>query len=214
MAEPSSTTASEPSLNEVIDMMRLTKAGIALFAAAAVLTTEAGAQVRGVAGVGLSVPVGDFADENGIGAQSGGATGLVGVEWLPQGRNYGLRVDGAYNRFCTAACDEAGGELDIRFRFLNANLSGIAELPLAATPDLRPYVLGGVGVYNYKLEGDDVPTGLDGSETDFGLNGGLGLTYVLGRVGLFAEGRFHHVFTSEEDIQYIPIMLGARLTLR
>jgi hypothetical protein len=195
-------------------MTRLAKAGIALIAAAAVLANESGAQVRGVAGVGLSVPVGEFADENGIGAQTGGATALAGVEWLPQGRSFGLRVDGAYNRFCTAACDAAGGDLDIRFRFLNANLSGIAELPLAATPDLRPYVLGGLGVYNYKLEGDDVPAGFNESETDFGLNGGLGLTYMLGRVGLFAEGRFHHVFTSEEDFQYIPVVLGARLPLR
>jgi hypothetical protein len=123
-------------------------------------------------------------------------------------------VDGAYNRFCTATCDEGGSSLDIRFRFLNANLSGIAELPLAAMPALRPYVLGGVGVYNYRLEGNSVPAGLDQSETDFGLNGGLGLTYMLGRVGVFAEGRIHQVFTSEEDIQYIPVVLGARLTLR
>jgi hypothetical protein len=195
-------------------MTRLTKAGIALFAAAAVLANEAEAQVRGVAGLGLSVPVGEFADEDGIGAQAGGGTALAGVEWLPQGRRFGLRVDGAYNRFCTAACDESGGDLDVRFRFLNANLSGIAELPLGATADLRPYVLGGVGLYNYKLEGDDVPAGFDESETDFGLNGGLGLTYMLGRVGLFVESRFHHVFTSEEDIQYIPVVLGARLTLR
>jgi len=195
-------------------MSRLAKAGIALIAAAAVLATQSEAQVRGVAAIGLSVPVGEFADENGLGAQSGGATALAGVEWLPQGRSFGLRVDGAYNRFCTAACDEAGSDLDIRFRFLNANLSGIAELPLASTPDLRPYVLGGIGVYDYKLEGNDVPAGLDQSEIDFGISGGLGLTYMLGRLGLFAEGRFHHVFASEEDIQYLPIMLGARLTLR
>ena len=140
-------------------MTRLAKAGIALIAAAAVLATDSEAQVRGVAGVGLSVPVGEFADENGIGAQSGGATALAGVEWMPQGRSFGLRVDGAYNRFCPVACDEAGGDLDIRFRFINANLSGIAEFPLATTPDLRPYVLGGLGVYNYKLEGNDVPAG-------------------------------------------------------
>lgn len=75
-------------------------------------------------------------------------------------------------------------------------------------------MVAGLGLYNYKLEGNDAPTGLDESETDFGLKGGLGLTYMLGRVGLFAEGRIHHVFTSEEDIQYIPIVLGARLTLR
>lgn len=194
-------------------MRYIWKAGITLIAAAA-LVSEAGAQVRGIAGVGLSVPVGEFADEDGLGAQSGGATALAGLEWQPEGRSFGLRVDGAYNRFCTAACDEAGGDLDIRLRFLNLNLSGTAELPGGAGRDLRPYLLAGVGLYNYRLEGDDVPAGFDESETDVGLNGGLGVTYALGRVGLFAESRFHHVFTSEEDIQYIPIIVGARFTLR
>ena len=82
------------------------------------------------------------------------------------------------------------------------------------TSAFRPYVLGGVGLYNYKLEGDDVPDGLTDSESDFGLSGGLGMTYDLGQVGVFAEGRFHHVFTSEEDIQFIPVLVGARITFR
>jgi hypothetical protein len=195
-------------------MTRLVKTGIALIAAAAIAAGEAGAQVRGVVGVGLSVPVGEFADENGIGAQAGGATALAGVEWLPEGQRFGLRLDGAYNRFCTAACDEVSGDLDVRYRFLNANLGGMVELPFGAESNLRPYALAGVGLYNYRLEGDDVPAGLDESETDFGLNGGLGLTYDLGRVGIFAEGRFHNVFTSEEDLQFIPVVLGARIGLR
>lgn len=193
---------------------RLVTTGMILIAMAAFLAGSAGAQVRGVVGLGLSVPVGDFADETGAGAQSGGGTALAGVEWLPEGRSLGLRVDGAYNRFCTSACDETAGDLDVRYRFLNANLSGIAELPFGAESDLRPYALAGVGLYNYRLEGDDVPTGLDESETDFGLSAGLGLTYTLGRVGLFAEGRFHNVFTSEEDVQYIPVVVGARFNLR
>jgi hypothetical protein len=195
-------------------MKHLTRIATALVTAAGLLAGESEAQVRGIAGIGLSVPIGEFADEDGPGAQSGGATALAGLEWLPAGGRVGLRVDGAYNRFCTAACDQAGGDLDVRFRFLNANLSGIAELPLGAASDVRAYVLAGVGLYNYRLEGDDVPAGFDESETDVGLNGGLGVTYELGRVGLFAESRLHNVFTSEEDIQYIPILVGARVTLR
>jgi len=194
-------------------MRSLVKTGIVLMVTGVLLADEAGAQVRGVVGVGASVPVGEFADETGIGAQAGGGTALAGVEWLPEGKSFGLRLDGAYNRFCTEACDDASGDLDIRFRFLNANLSGIAEFPLGAS-DFRPYLLGGVGLYNYKLEGDDVPDGFTDSESDVGLSAGLGMNYTLGQVGLFAEGRFHNVFTSEEDIQYIPILVGARITFR
>ncbi len=194
-------------------MRGLVKQGIVLIAAGALLAGEAGAQVRGIVGVGASVPVGEFADQSGPGAQAGGGTALAGVEWLPEGRSFGLRLDGAYNRFCTEVCDDAAGDLDVRFRFLNANLSGIAELPLGAS-EFRPYLLGGVGLYNYKLEGDDVPDGFNDSENDFGLSAGLGMTYTLGQVGIFAEGRFNNVFTSEEDIQFIPILVGARFTFR
>ncbi|HEX6105947.1 MAG TPA: outer membrane beta-barrel protein [Gemmatimonadales bacterium] len=194
-------------------MKRLASVGLILAAAAAFMAPQAAAQARGIVGVGLGVPVGDFADEAGAAAQSGGGTVLAGLEWLPRGRSFGLRVDGAYNRFCTSACDEAAGELDVRYRFLNANVNGLVEFPVG-NADLRPYLIAGVGIYNYKLEGDDAPALADESETDFGLNGGLGMTYTIGRVGIFAEGRFHNVFATGSDLQYIPVMLGARINLQ
>ena len=195
-------------------MKRLVTVALVLAAAGTLLVSDAAAQARGVLGIGIGVPVGDFADETIGGAQSGGGTALAGVEWLPRGGRLGVRVDGAYNRFCTSACDQVGGDLDVRYRFLNGNLNGLLEFPFGAEANLRPYLIAGVGIYNYRLEGDDVPLGLDESETDFGVNGGLGLTYALGRVGVFAEGRFHNVFTSESDLQYIPIVVGARIDLR
>lgn len=195
-------------------MRNLVKISILLVVAIAFAATSAAAQVRGVVGVGLSVPVGDFADETGGAAQSGGGTALAGLEWVPAGRTFGLRVDGAYNRFCTSACDEAGGDLDVRYRFLNANLNGLMELPVGADGNLRPYLLAGIGIYGYRLEGDDVPAAVAESQTDFGVNGGLGVTYQLGRVGLFTEGRFHNVFATGSDLQYVPITVGARIDLK
>jgi hypothetical protein len=195
-------------------MKSLVKASIVLAVAAAFMATDATAQVRGIVGLGLSVPVGDFADETGGAAEAGGGTALAGIEWLPVGKTFGLRVDGAYNRFCTSACDQATGDLDIRYRFLNANLSGLMEFPLGADANLRPYVLAGIGLYNYKLEGDDVPAAAGDSESDFGVNGGLGLTYAIGRLGVFAEGRFHNVFATGSDLQYVPVMVGARINLQ
>lgn len=195
-------------------MKNLIRTSIVLASAIALIGSSAAAQVRGVVGVGLSVPVGDFADATGGDAEAGGGTALAGVEWIPSGRSFGLRVDGAYNRFCTSACDQAGGDLDVRYRFLNANLSGLVEFPMGAGASLRPYLLAGVGIYNYKLEGDDVPAVAGDSESDFGVNGGLGVTYAFGRVGLFAEGRFHNVFATGSDLQYIPVVVGARFNLR
>jgi hypothetical protein len=193
-------------------MRTLRCAGLVLAAVAALAVTDGAAQVRGLLGVGLGVPVGNFAStDNGGNADAGGGTALAGLEWLPEGRTLGLRVDGAYNRFCTSVCDDAGGNLDVRYRFLNANLNGLLELPLANSA-FRPYLTGGFGVYNYRLEGNDVPEGLD-SQTDVGANAGLGAMYRLGQVNLFAEGRYHHIFAENSDIQYIPIMVGAKLDL-
>jgi hypothetical protein len=68
-------------------------------------------------------------------------------------------------------------------------------------------------VYEYKLVGDDVPSGFE-SATDFGLNAGIGITYQLEQFGIFGEARFHNVFAEGMDLQYIPVMLGARITFR
>jgi hypothetical protein len=184
-----------------------------MLAASAMLTATAAAQVRGLVGVGLGIPVGNFASTNdGGNAEAGGGTALAGLEWLPEGRTYGLRLDGAYNRFCTSVCSQDGGNLDVRYRFLNANLSGLLEVPVGAEW-FRPYLIAGFGVYNYRLEGNDVPDGLQ-SNTDVGINAGVGGVYRLGRVGLFAEGRFHYIFADSSDIEYIPVMVGAKIDLR
>lgn len=193
-------------------MRALRVVGLVLAAMLVLAVIDGAAQVRGLVGIGLGVPVGNFAStDDGGNAEAGGGTALAGVEWLPQGRTLGLRMEGAYHRFCTSVCDEAAGSQDVRYRFLNANLNGLLELPLGNSA-FRPYLTGGFGVYNYRLEGNDVPEGLD-SRTDAGANAGLGAMYRLGQVNLFAEGRYHHIFAENRDIQYIPIMVGAKLDL-
>jgi len=186
--------------------------GVGLVLALGVVSaTPMHAQVRGIVGAGVSVPVGDFADENGGGAKSRGGTALLGAEWIPAGRNIGIRVDGDFSQFCTTFCDQAGGALDIKHQVLNANLSGVLELPVGSTGKIRPYLLAGVGVYNHELRGDDVASSAEASQTDFGVSGGLGLNLNVGRVGIFAESRFHNVFTDGSDLQYVPMLLGLRV---
>jgi opacity protein-like surface antigen len=77
----------------------------------------------------------------------------------------------------------------------------------------RPYLIGGGGVYNVKTTGSsDVGTIIDteNSETKFGVNAGAGFDFKAGSAGLFVEGRFHDVFTSGNDVQFIPVTLGVR----
>lgn len=192
-------------------MRRFVMACFAAALAAVASFTPAAAQLRGVAGVGLSVPVGDFADENIGMAKAGGGNALVGVEWMLSSRPVGIRLDGAWNQFCTTACDDAGGNLDIKYQILNANLSGILETTLDEGQKTRLYLLAGAGIYTYKLRGGDEATGLDNSTSDFGISGGAGFGYRVGAIGLFLEGRFHNVFTDGSDLQYVPVTAGVRL---
>jgi opacity protein-like surface antigen len=123
------------------------------------------------------------------------------------------------------------GTLDVVF-------NGVRSGPLTA------YVLGGGGVYYRRVEltsfvgtavvpvcdpylfycfADAVPVeGVLGSRssTDFGLNGGIGLSLrVASGLKLYLEGRYHYIFGPEfteggeggrANGEYIPVMLGLR----
>jgi hypothetical protein len=195
-------------------MKKLAMTCLGALLACAMSTTPLAAQFRGVVGVGLSAPLGDFADENIGMAKSGGGNALVGVEWMARTQPVGLRLDGTWNRFCTTACDEANGDLDVKYQILNANLSGIFETTLDQAEKMRLYVLAGGGLYSYKLHGDDVPSGVDDSQSDFGISGGAGFNVRVGAIGLFIEARFHNVFTEGSNIQYVPVTVGVRVGAR
>jgi hypothetical protein len=77
----------------------------------------------------------------------------------------------------------------------------------------RPYLIGGGGVYNLKTTGTNDLGPLfdtDNSTTKFGLNAGAGFDFKAGSAGLFIEGRFHDVFTSGENVKFLPITVGIR----
>jgi hypothetical protein len=69
----------------------------------------------------------------------------------------------------------------------------------------RPYLIGGLGVYNINFD----LAGVD-SETKFGINAGAGFTVPVGQgsTRLFAEGRFHNIFTEGENLNLLPITIG------
>lgn len=97
-------------------------------------------------------------------------------------------------------------------------LSGVAGLSLSLIPagPIRPYLLAGLGAFSLK---DDVTASGSGgsqsvSEMRFGVDGGGGIAFKLGRLEAFIEGRIQNVFTSEtgvidtRSIQYVPVTFG------
>jgi hypothetical protein len=155
-------------------------------------------------GAGLSVPTGDFNTIAKLGWQATAAV-LIGKETRP----LGLQVDASYAQFGLDASG-AGGSFDVKERFIYGTGDVVFRLATSRATAFRPYLIGGVGVYNSKGTGRDAD--LFGAEaaTDFGVNAGAGFNYVTGGTTLFVEARFHSIFTDPTHTQFVPISAGIR----
>jgi len=159
-------------------------------------------------GGGATVPLSDYGD-----ATKTGFHGLVAVSFAPSSFPLGIQIDGMYQRL---KFEEAVVSGDRSSQILQATGNLIYKFKSSEESQFRPYLIGGVGIYNFKrVSGDNVATPGTGNTgntgTDFGLNGGAGFDFKAGAIGLFVEGRFHNVFTDGSDNKFIPITLGVRL---
>ncbi len=147
----------------------------------------------GVSG-GLSLPTGDFTE----GLESGyNLTGHVylKVATLPSLR---FRGDVSFDKW-NAEASNAGS-----FRSLGLVANALYDFPTTNNSIARPYLLGGLGVFNSKAsEADD-------SDTNLGVQLGGGLSFQLSGFTTFAEAKLVNVFTDGSSLRYIPITFGVR----
>jgi hypothetical protein len=156
-------------------------------------------------GGGIGVPLGEFDD----GAKLGWH-GLAALSFVPEGWPVGIQFDGSYQQF---GMEDAGGFTDLKTRLIQGTGNVVFKFKTSEESTFRPYLLGGVGVYNSKVSASDDPDDLlGGGSTDFGINAGAGFDFKAGGAGLFIEGRFHNVFTGgdETNLRFIPITVGIR----
>jgi len=157
-------------------------------------------------GGGLGIPLSNFDDIAKLGWH-----GLAAVSFVPTGSPVGIQIDGQYQQF---KLDEGVfGRSDLKDRFIIGTANAVFKFNTSETSTVRPYLIGGAGVYNFKTTGADDLSGLlqtDNSTTKFGINGGAGFDFKAGSAGLFVEGRFHNVFRSGKDYNFIPITVGFR----
>ena len=156
-------------------------------------------------GAGATVPLDDYGD-----FAKTGYHGLVAVSFAPSSFPLGIQIDGMYDRLKLES-DVA----DRTSQIIQGTANLIYKFKTSEESTFRPYLIGGVGIYNFKLvSGNDVAgpgvgnTGNTG--TDFGLNGGAGFDIKSGGIGFFVEGRFHDVFTTGPNTKFIPITAGVR----
>lgn len=167
-------------------------------AAAAVLllavTTTASAQMESSSrfgvNAGVALPMGDFGDNAELGFHLGGHI------QLPLGETLKLRVNGDFGRY--GLSDGIDGSWTL--------LGGVANivLPITTSSALKPYVFGGVGMYNWKLDIDGI-----GSTDDTKLAFNIGAGYDFGK-NLFTELRFLSIQTDGDALNTLPIVIGLR----
>jgi opacity protein-like surface antigen len=153
-------------------------------------------------GGGVGIPLGAFDDAVKIGWH-----GLAAVSFVPNQWPVGIQIDGQYQQY------KIDGSESLKDRFIMGTANVVFKFKTSEETSIRPYLIGGGGVYNFKTTGTDDLGGVidtDNSTTKFGLNAGAGFDIKAGGVGFFAEGRFHDVFTEGENVKFIPITVGVR----
>jgi hypothetical protein len=173
--------------------MQRNRLGILALALGLAATPALGAQqtqptegIRFGVGGGLTLPIGDYADFDKAGWH------VLGLIQFPISQSpIHARFDAMYGQ---TSHDVGSG---------NTTLTG-------ATGDLlyhlgnrastvRPYVLGGLGVYNFDGGG--------GSETKLAFGAGGGILFSIGTMHAFLEGRYMSVQTSP-SLNFLPVTLG------
>jgi hypothetical protein len=183
--------------------------GTAALAIGLLISVPSSARAQGAEfalGGGIGVPLGDFDDASKLGWH-----GLAALSFVPEGWPVGIQFDGSYQQFSLDDAAAPVGFSDLKTRLIMGTGNVVFKFKTSEESAFRPYILGGVGVYNSKITGQDDPGDiLGGGQTDFGLNAGAGFDFKAGGAGLFIEGRFHNVLTDGSDLQFIPITVGIR----
>lgn len=195
--------------------MRLTTlAALAALSLTAAATLRAQTSARpyslGVA-AGAAIPTGDLADGSNTGYNVTGHIGFA-LPALP----FDARLEMSYNNFTVQKSQIAGTGIDAAStRSLGFIGDVLYTLPLPSAV-IRPYVIGGVGLYNDKLAATSQGVTESINENELGVNGGAGVRIPLTRLTPFAEIRYHHVRVGHKiqgggttsSISYVPITFG------
>jgi hypothetical protein len=172
----------------------LAAAGVLL--AATLIPSHVSAQAIAMLGLsaGAAVPMGKLADTHSTGFNTMLSLGFGGGEEIP----VSLRFAGAYTKFNGST---SNGTTVAGLRIFSGDVDAIVSIPGGEI--IRPYIIGGGGVFNMKSSAAG-----SNSSTDFGLTGGVGVGLDLSGFNTFAEARIHHIFTENGATRFAPIVFG------
>jgi len=170
-------------------MMRVLQSARALVVATFIGLSGAAAQSAQVGlGGGLTLPLREYHTSDNAGWHV-----LAKVDIDVPESPIAVRVDAVYSQTTqkspsTVTTKLAGGTADL-----------VWHIPTAA-PGVRPYVLGGAGVYNYNPGG--------GSTTKFTWGAGLGASIRLSPIRGFVEARYISIHLPGTALRFVPVTAG------
>jgi hypothetical protein len=189
----------------------------ALVVAIATVTAPASAQKAGIGfggSIGANVPNGDFGDGVKTGLVANGFVGLGTGRFGLRGELFWSRsdLDNAVIRRVGQAVLPSSGVGDVTGNVDLIGASANLVLPLTQSA-IRPYLIGGVGVYNRRVSQDvggtiDEFRNLRDEQTNVGYNGGLGIAFGGLGPSFFIEARYHSVGTTPEKTRFVPVVVG------
>lgn len=166
-----------------------------LLVAAAATVAEAQMQSASRFGInaGISNPMGDFGENADLGFTVGGhfSTGL--------GEKLMLRINVDLSRYGLPSGVDGSWML----------IGGMANIvfPITTESEFKPYLLGGVGMTNAKI---DVTGSFDDSSTELAFNGGVGFNFNMGSKAWYTEIKFVSVQGDGGSLDFLPIVLGIK----
>jgi opacity protein-like surface antigen len=183
----------------------LLAAAVVFAASASVAQAQALKPFTFGASAGASIPTGKMGDGSSTGFNVAGL-----AEYRAPSLPVTLRGELAYNRF---GIKDLPADVNGHNSILGASVSAVA--PFATSPSLRPYAIGGVGVYQVKTSMSSGGVDFSASKTAPGLNGGLGFQFHLAGMSTFAEARYQYIFSKDENKSFenasqIPVTIGFR----
>ncbi|HEY6092846.1 MAG TPA: outer membrane beta-barrel protein [Gemmatimonadales bacterium] len=146
-------------------------------------------------GVGITNPMSDWGDKNTIGDKMGFHLG-VGGSFALGTAPVRLRVEGTY----TQTSHQTGVDGNTKL------IGGMVSLvyPFATAGKIKPYILGGVGLYNNKFSAN----GADTSKTGVGFGGGAGLRFPMASASVFVEARYLTMKAFDLTWAQLPVTVG------
>ena len=165
-------------------------------ASLACVATAAAQSARFGLGGGLIAPLSDYKNLDKTGWHAAG-----NVEFAIPLSPVGIRVDGLYGQTSHKA------PVNGKTKLIGGLASVVWKIPVPA-PMVKPYLVAGGGVYNFKQTFPSSPGTSEISETKFTWAAGAGVSLGVGPIHGFVEARYASIQTSGTAVKFLPVTAG------